>query len=360
MKNTLETFGNPNQDRKPKVPLLNLNRTQRVKVPLLIIVLVAIIGFLMVACDDGSDPGNNKSDDEKIIPVPGTTPGHGGSGGGDTRQRQLSDSRFNGKFEHANGSFWEFDGTNKAQNGYETFGIMLKNDHFWICHWDSYPYDGLLDENDERWEDKGVYSFDASGNLKIGDTIYVKASTQFGTPASVIASPIYSSGFCIEVRWTTVFGAKGYYIYKSESDTGTYTRIGTVSSADGTSYSDSGLLNNTTYYYKVSAYNGNFVESSQSESISATTFSDPPPASAPTNLRITARSGSSVTLSWDAVSGASGYIVESWTWSSSFRTTSTSTTISTSYLPDTYWVTAYNSTGSGPSGYSSNRIRVEK
>jgi hypothetical protein len=42
MKNTIKVFG-------------NLNRAQRAKVPLLIIAIVAMIGFTMAACDDGTE-----------------------------------------------------------------------------------------------------------------------------------------------------------------------------------------------------------------------------------------------------------------------------------------------------------------
>ena len=88
-----------------------------------------------------------------------------------------------------------------------------------------------------------------------------------GSPTNVSAAAASSSS--ITISWSPVSGASGYYIYRSSISYGSFTRVGTSSS---TSYTNSGLSANMTYFYKVSAYNGSG-ESSQSTSVSATTSS---------------------------------------------------------------------------------------
>jgi hypothetical protein len=54
------------------------------------------------------------------------------------------------------------------------------------------------------------------------------------------------------VSWTSVSGATGYYIYRSTSESGTYTQVGTSTT---TSYTNTGLTSGAGYFYLVSAYN---------------------------------------------------------------------------------------------------------
>ncbi|MCL1932128.1 MAG: fibronectin type III domain-containing protein [Treponema sp.] len=124
------------------------------------------------------------------------------------------------------------------------------------------------------------------------------------TPTGVTATAISSSS--ITLNWDTVSGAGYYYVYRSSSSSGTYDVIEQVFS---TSYTDTGLSSNTTYYYKVTS--GNYYEESpQSTYTSATTWSssggDGAP-SAPTGVTAEATSSSSITVSWDTVSGATSY-----------------------------------------------------
>ena len=56
----------------------------------------------------------------------------------------------------------------------------------------------------------------------------------------------------IDVDWNSVSGATSYKLYRATSSSGSYTNIYTGSSS---SYSDSGLTEETKYYYKVKAGN---------------------------------------------------------------------------------------------------------
>jgi fibronectin type 3 domain-containing protein len=69
-------------------------------------------------------------------------------------------------------------------------------------------------------------------------------------PLGVIAvSDLYNNS--IKAAWRAVTGASGYEVYRAASNTGTYTF---VSTAIGTSYTNTGLTRGKTYYYKVRAY----------------------------------------------------------------------------------------------------------
>ncbi|GHV80194.1 hypothetical protein AGMMS49944_19850 [Spirochaetia bacterium] len=175
-------------------------------------------------------------------------------------------------------------------------------------------------------------------------------------PAGVSAAAASSSG--ITVSWSIVSGAVSYKIYRSNSSSEIFTIVGT---SDTTSYSDTGLTANTTYYYTVSA-NNSVGESAQSSFVSATTNVAPPPT--PTGVYASAVSSSSsgITVSWGAVTTAAGYRIYRSTESGSYTQVGTVSHPTTSYT-DTglssnttyyYKVSAYNSGGeSTQSSYKS-------
>ena len=186
-----------------------------------------------------------------------------------------------------------------------------------------------------------------------------KGGTAPNAPTGVKATANSSSS--ITVTWNSVSNATGYYIYRSSSSSGTYSQIGTSTS---TSYQNNGLSANTIYYYKVAAYNSNGT-SSQSSYTSATTQSSGggTAPSAPTGVTASRNSENSttVTVSWNAVSGATGYKVyysssgsgsgnlEGSPSTTSFESTGNSTT-GTHY----FRVSAENSVGEGsPSSWVS-------
>jgi fibronectin type 3 domain-containing protein len=167
------------------------------------------------------------------------------------------------------------------------------------------------------------------------------------TPSGVSVTSASSNS--ITVSWIAVTGASSYKVYRSATSSGSYTSVGDVTA---TSYTDTGLSGSTTYYYKVSAYNS-AGESSQSSPISATTSATVKVPSAPIDLKATAESSSSITLTWREKIEASGYKVHRrlnrysglWTivgdvTSPSF--TDTGLSKSTTYY---YEVSAYNSAG---------------
>lgn len=82
-----------------------------------------------------------------------------------------------------------------------------------------------------------------------------------------------NSNTAITLTWTQTSGATSYDVYRDTSSSGSFPRLGsepTVSSGSTTSYSDTGLTQNTTYYYKISAIN-NSGESVASSAVSVAT-----------------------------------------------------------------------------------------
>jgi len=75
-------------------------------------------------------------------------------------------------------------------------------------------------------------------------------SDTLSAPTDLSASSENSSELYLD--WDSVSGAKSYYVYRATSSSGTYSKIATTSAS---SYTDTDLSADTTYYYKVKAVN---------------------------------------------------------------------------------------------------------
>lgn len=137
-------------------------------------------------------------------------------------------------------------------------------------------------------------------------------TTAPSVPQNLAGSPVGTTR--IDLTWSAATdtggsGLAGYRLYRN----GSATPLATVT---GTSYSDTGLLANTAYTYRVSAYDAATNESAQSPQIAVTTPDVPPPdliaPTQPTGLGATAISANRIDLSWTAAtdtggSGLAGY-----------------------------------------------------
>ena len=105
----------------------------------------------------------------------------------------------------------------------------------------------------------------------------------------------------VSLSWTAVTGATGYNVYRGTSSGGETATPLNASPLASASYTDSGVVNGTSYYYEVTAVNAGG-ESVPSNEASATPALPPAPA-APTG--VTAAAGNNaVALSWAPVTGA--------------------------------------------------------
>jgi fibronectin type 3 domain-containing protein len=185
-----------------------------------------------------------------------------------------------------------------------------------------------------------------------GYSAVVSATTSTAAPAvpaGVTATAVSSSS--ITISWTAVTGATGYIIYGGTS----LTSLAQLATATATTYSNTGLTAATTYYYAVAATNAGGT-SAQSAGVSATTQSAAP--SAPTGVTATAVSSSSITVSWAAVSGATGYVVYGGTSSTSLAQLATATATTYSNTGLTAATTYYYAVAATNAGGTSTRSTV--
>ncbi|WP_245864668.1 glycoside hydrolase family 9 protein [Paenibacillus donghaensis] len=88
-------------------------------------------------------------------------------------------------------------------------------------------------------------------------------------PTGVVA---VAGDTAVQLTWNAVNGASGYTVKRATTSGGPYTEVGNVTS---TTYSDSGLVNGTSYYYVITASN-NVGESLPSVQLSAKPSETPP------------------------------------------------------------------------------------
>ncbi|MDR1466369.1 MAG: fibronectin type III domain-containing protein [Treponema sp.] len=114
---------------------------------------------------------------------------------------------------------------------------------------------------------------ESEGSVKVDAT---PTNTPSGSAPSVPTglTATAASSNSITISWSSVSGATDYYIYRSTVSSSSYTHVG---DSPSTSFTNNGLSANTTYYYKVSAYNA-YGESAQSSYVYETTRSSTSPA----------------------------------------------------------------------------------
>jgi Listeria-Bacteroides repeat domain (List_Bact_rpt)/Bacterial Ig-like domain (group 3)/Fibronectin type III domain/The GLUG motif len=108
----------------------------------------------------------------------------------------------------------------------------------------------------------------------------------------------------VKLTWAKSPEATGYEIYRSESSTGTYSRVTTITNNSTVNFTNSGLVTGKRYYYKIKAYKtiaGKNYYSSYSSVVYAT------PALAVPTTKATSAGYNKVKVSWTLVSGAQSY-----------------------------------------------------
>ncbi len=141
----------------------------------------------------------------------------------------------------------------------------------------------------------------ADSIAKLGGTVPDAQSPS--VPTGVQAVPLSTTS--VRINWTAStdnVGVTGYRVYRNGVE------VGTTAS---TSYTDTGLTQNTNYFYKVSARDAKDNRSGLSNQAAATTpAGDNQPPGAPGNVQASAVSASSISLSWTASTdnlGVAGY-----------------------------------------------------
>jgi fibronectin type 3 domain-containing protein len=171
------------------------------------------------------------------------------------------------------------------------------------------------------------------------------------TPPSAPTLTVTPGNGAVTLSWGAVTGAVSYSVARSLTSGTGYATVGAATT--GTTFTDSNVVNGTTYYYVVTASNGS-CSSANSNEASASPACTPPPA--PTGL--TPKAGnSSVTLSWTASAGATSYSVyrnSDGTSTYAFINSTSQTTFTDSNVVNgtTYYYVVTASNGSCSSGNS--------
>lgn len=140
-----------------------------------------------------------------------------------------------------------------------------------------------------------------SGIGNYTDSITVKYKVKLSSPV-ISTTPYYNK---IKISWKQITGANGYAVYRSNTEDGEYTRIGTVKEPDTLSFVNADLTTGKTYYYKVHAYRR--VDGTNKYS-GASTIKKQQVQPAKTKItEITRKSATALEITWNKVSGATGY-----------------------------------------------------
>ncbi|MBE1444736.1 bacterial Ig-like domain-containing protein [Paenibacillus sp. OAS669] len=152
------------------------------------------------------------------------------------------------------------------------------------------------------------YQRNANGSIIWGDFLTFISPTPGTAPAAPADLAAAAGDTQVTLSWATVTGATYYNVYRSASENGTYAKI--AANVTDAVYTNTGLVNGTTYYYKVTAGNTNG-ESGYSNTASATPTAavvQPQVPAAPVGL--TAEGGyRAVALKWTQAAGASSYTI---------------------------------------------------
>lgn len=188
-----------------------------------------------------------------------------------------------------------------------------------------------------------VQATNSSGGGALSSEVSVTPTVALpSTPAGFTATGTNSA---VLLSWNIAAGATGYNVKRATTSGAEVT----IASTGATSYTDTAIVNGTTYFYKVSATNS---AGESADSLEVSAVPDVPPAT-PTALNATAGSNQ-VSLSWTGSAGAASYNVKrSTTSGSGYTTIGTATAPTTAYVDSTavkftqyyYVVSAVNAYG---------------
>jgi fibronectin type 3 domain-containing protein len=143
-------------------------------------------------------------------------------------------------------------------------------------------------------------------------TSEVTQVTPLAAPTGLVANAISSQ---VNLSWTAVTGATSYKVYRGTT-TGSHVEI--ANGVGTNSYSDGSIVNGTSYFYVVTAYNG--ADSAISSEVSIR------PVANFASVIATTLDATTIQVSWPSVSGAASYDMKYGTSSGTYTTTLTNQT----------------------------------
>jgi chitodextrinase len=182
-----------------------------------------------------------------------------------------------------------------------------------------------------------IKAYDGSGNFSLASgsvsaTTLDQTKPVWPTTTGFLATTVSGAygASQINLSWpqaTDNAVVAGYTIWQSTNNI-SFAQVGSQLGVANTSFLDTGLQPNTTYYFYVIAFDGAGNNSIPSPTFSATTTPDTVPPTVPTNLVVTSISDSKLGLSWTASTdnvSVAGYQI--------YRTT-----LSTCVIPSSCWI----------------------
>ncbi len=141
----------------------------------------------------------------------------------------------------------------------------------------------------------GVATVTITGKNGCTGTITKTFIINFADAVTISSVANGSSG--VDVKWTKLTSAKGYYIYRKQGS-GSWKKVGTVTSGSTVTFTDTTAVTGKTYKYRVRAYSGT-VTSDYSKSLSIKAFIAP-------TVKVK-YNGSTIKVKWSKVTGATSY-----------------------------------------------------
>ena len=162
--------------------------------------------------------------------------------------------------------------------------------------------DYSLDYGDNVTSGKGSINIVGIGNYTGQKKVTFKIYPGKVTQVKVLSNTTNS----LKIRWDKEYGVTGYKIYRATSKDGNYAYIGKVSNKSSNTYTDTKLLSGKTYYYKIRAYKTVGDETLYGEYSKVFSGKTKYPSQVK-NLKQNSSYKTSIKLSWDTASYASGY-----------------------------------------------------
>lgn len=142
-------------------------------------------------------------------------------------------------------------------NGYEIYRATSKTGSYYkvgtVTSGSTKTYTNSIQKTGQNYYYK-VRAYRTVENQKVyGSFSDIKSGkTILGVPGSF--KGVKKNNTTATLTWTKVSGASGYQIYRSASKTGTYTKVGTITSGNTLKFDNGNLTKGKTYYYKIRAY----------------------------------------------------------------------------------------------------------
>ena len=217
------------------------------------------------------------------------------------------------------GKLWITNNSNDKVYAYNTDGTRDRFYDFDLYSANGNP-DGITSYNNKLYvsdnADTEIYIYNIA---HLSGYSNEAAATTWGSPDPITTLTATSTDTAITLSWvapaTNGYAITGYKLERATpTSTSTYTTISDVISSSATSWTDpTTLLQDTTYFYRISANSGIVGGYSDTTISNSIILLPEPPQATPADLTATPNSDSQITLSWTAALDSdeiTGYLIE--------------------------------------------------